>query len=202
MFMLDMQSPGVDVRRLPLVDGSTIGMVFFENVRIPRKNLIGELNRGWYHAMVTFAFERAGMGAITRGENDLKDLFEYARTTERNGKRISEDPVIRDRLLLAYRNARISRVLGMKVLDSQARGLVAGTEANESSLHGREAGGEMAITKAMVYGHLGQILPDQPYAQNKGDGARSWWGLAGRHAGGTIEIQKNIIAQRGLGLPR
>jgi hypothetical protein len=90
----------------------------------------------------------------------------------------------------------------MKVLDSQARGLVAGTEANESSLHGRLAGGEMAITKAMVYGHLGQILPDQPYAQNKGDGSESWWSLPGRHAGGTIEIQKNIIAQRGLGLPR
>jgi alkylation response protein AidB-like acyl-CoA dehydrogenase len=202
VFMLDMKAPGVDVRPLHLVSGSTHGMVSFENVRISRKNLIGELNRGWYHAMVTFSFERAGMEQITRGEYNVRGLLEYARTTKRGGQPLAADPAIRQRLVVSYRNARLSKALGLRVLDSQGRGLVAGAEANESSLHSREAGGYLAATKALVYGMYGQLLPDTPYAENQGDGARSWWGMGGHHAGGTIEIQKNIIAQRGLGLPR
>jgi len=202
VFVLDMKSPGVEIRKLPLVSGSTHGMVHFDNVRIPRKNLIGEENRGWYHAMVTFSYERAGMDQITRGEDNLNALLNYCRTTIRGGRPISANPVIRARLITAFRNARLGRNLGMRVLDSQAKGLVAGTEANQSSLHAREAGGFLAETKSMVYGMYGQLLADTPYTQNKGDGAQSWWTLAGRHAAGTIEIQKNIIAQRGLGLPR
>jgi hypothetical protein len=173
-----------------------------ENVRVPRSALIGEENRGWYHAAVTLDFERSGMSAIVRGEEAVQKLFAYARKTVRNGKPLSQDPIIRDRLITAYRDARMHRALGLRVLDIQSRGLVANSEASELSLHSREALGRTAELKHMVYGMYGQLEQDTPHAQEDGDGIASWWGLAGRHAAGTIEVQKNVIAQRGLGLPR
>jgi alkylation response protein AidB-like acyl-CoA dehydrogenase len=176
-------------------------MVHFDNVRVPRKNMIGEENRGWYHAMVTFSFERAGLDRIVRGEDELQKVFDYARTNKRNGMPISSDPAVKPRLIRMYRDGRLNRLLGMRVLDAQERG-GRGTEVNESAIHGRETGGRNAETKALVYGMVGQLLQDTPYSVANGDGAKSWWGLAGRHAAGTVEMQKNIVAQRGLGLPR
>jgi alkylation response protein AidB-like acyl-CoA dehydrogenase len=202
LFVLDLKSPGVDVRPLTLVTGYRHNFVYLNNVRIPRSALIGEENRGWYHAAVTLDFERAGIGNITRFEQEINRLLDYARTTSRRSARISEDPTIRVRLIEAFRDARLTRLLAARVLDIQANGRVANTEASESALHHRETMGRIAETKALVYGMAGQIERGSPYAVADGDGVESWWMLVGRHGGGTMEIQKNIIAQRGLGLPR
>ncbi|MCL6647675.1 MAG: hypothetical protein K6U89_05020, partial [Chloroflexi bacterium] len=202
LFMLDLKSPGVDIRPLRLIDGGVHGLIHLEDVRIPRSMLIGEENRGWYHAAITLDFERAGIGMVTRSEEDVRRVIGYARRTERNGQPLSADPAIRSGLLTAYRDARITRALALRVFDIQAHGRVANAEASELSLHARLAAGRLAETKALIYGMYGQLLQDTPYAVEDGDGIQSWWRLAGRHAAGTIEIQKNIIAQRGLGLPR
>jgi alkylation response protein AidB-like acyl-CoA dehydrogenase len=159
-------------------------------------------NRGWYHAAVTLDFERAGIGSITRGEVDMQQLLQYARTNSRNGQRLSENPAVRQRLLLAYRDARLSRALGLSVLDIQAHGRVANMEASESSVFGKEMAGRLSETKALVYGMHGQLLQDTPHSVASGDGVFSWFTLGGRHGGGSMEVQKNIIAQRGPGLPR
>lgn len=202
LFMLDMTTPGVDVRPLYLLHGGRHSLIYLENVRIPKSAIIGDVNRGWYHAAVTLDFERAGIGSITRGEHEIAKLLNFARTNSRGGMRLSAQPHLRDRLLKAYRDVRLSRALGLKVLDIQARGLVANAEASESNLHGKEAAGRLSETKSMVYGMHGQLKRGSPHAVADGDGVKSWWVLAGRHPAGTEEIQKNIIAQRGLGMPR
>lgn len=202
LFMLDMSTPGVDIRPLTLLRGGRHSLIYLENVRIPASAVIGEVNRGWYHAAVTLDFERAGIGSITRGEREIHKLLNFARTNSRGGRKISEEPAIRQGLLQSYRDVRLSRALGLKVLDIQARGLVANAEASESNVHGKESAGRLSITKSKVFGMHGQLLRDSPHVVADGDGVDSWWVLAGRHPGGTEEIQKNIIAQRGLGLPR
>jgi alkylation response protein AidB-like acyl-CoA dehydrogenase len=164
--------------------------------------VIGEENRGWYHAAVTLDFERAGIGSITAGERDFQSLLDYARNTDRGAGRLSSQPAIKSKLVESYRDMRISRALALRVLDIQANKRVANMEASEMSLHNREAAGRLGEAKSMIYGPYAQLLRDTPYAQNNADGERSWWRLAGRHAAGTMEVQKNIIAQRGLGLPR
>jgi alkylation response protein AidB-like acyl-CoA dehydrogenase len=202
LFMLDMKAPGVEIRPLYTINGGKQALIHLDNVRVPKSAMIGEENRGWYHAAVTLDFERAGLDRITRAEYDVESLLDYARKTQRLGGPISSDPSIRRRLVQTYRDVRISRALGIRVLDLQARGKVANTEASEGSLHGREVTGRLGETKALIYGMYSQLIRDSPYAQNNGDGVESWWLLAGRHAAGTMEIQKNVIAQRGLGLPR
>lgn len=202
LFMLDMKSPGVNINPLHLIDGGRHGLIYLENVRIPKKNLIGEENRGWYHAAITLDFERAGIGGVTRNEVAVGELLEYARNATLGGKKVSEVPAVRAGLIRAYRDSRITRALATRVLDIQGNGRVANTEASELSLHNRLAGGRTAVTKDMVYGMYGQLFQDTPYSVADGDGVSSWWSLAGRHAAGTMEVQMNIIAQRGLGLPR
>ncbi|MCS7003419.1 MAG: acyl-CoA dehydrogenase family protein, partial [Dehalococcoidia bacterium] len=169
---------------------------------VPRSNLIGEENKGWYHAAITLDFERAGIGSVTRAEVAMERLLAYARSATVGGRRALDDPAVKAGLLRAYRDTRITRALANRVLDIQANGRVANVEASELSLHSRLAQGRLAETKNLLYGAYGQLEQDSPYAVEDGDGVASWWVLGGRHAAGTIEIQKNIIAQRGLGLPR
>lgn len=203
LFILDLKSPGVDIRPLMLITGDRHNMVHLQDVRVPVSSVLGEVNRGWYHAAVTLDFERAGVGSITRGEAEVNRLIAYARTTQRNGKPISAHSESRKRLIRAFRDARLSRAFGLRVLDLLAKGKVASIEASEANLHGnKEALGRLSETKALIYGMYGQLRQDTPYSVANGDGFDSWLVLAGRHGAGSIEIQKNIIAQRGLGLPR
>jgi alkylation response protein AidB-like acyl-CoA dehydrogenase len=202
LFVLEMSSPGIDVRPLMLAEGSRHNFVFMENVRVPASNMVGEEHRGWYHAMVSFDFERAaGSQTFTIGrEREVNRLLEYAKTTVRRGKPLGENPEIRKQLVRAYRDVRVGRALGRRIIDLHANGRIANSEASELSMFEREAQGRLSETAALVYGSYGQLNQDTPHGVD--GGTRSWWRLAGRHAAGTIEIQRNVIAQRGLGLPR
>lgn len=203
LFVLEMNSPGIEIRPLPLIDGIRHNMVHFTDVRIPHSGLLGEENRGWYHAAVTLDYERAGaIGRSTEREQELDGLMEYARNARQLGQRLSSRPAIRSKLVSVYRDVRIVRALGLRNVDIRARGLVPNAEASEWSLFDRELRGRLAEAKALVYGMAGQLIRDTPYAVDDGEGVKSWWVLAARHGGGTMEIQKNVIAQRGLGLPR
>jgi alkylation response protein AidB-like acyl-CoA dehydrogenase len=132
--------------------------------------------------------------------HEVEDLLAYARQTTRRGKQLSQVPEIRKRLVKAYRDLQVGRALGMRVLDQAAHGRLANAEASELSLHEREARGRMSETQALLYGGFGQLMQDTPFAVS--EGVKSWWQLARRHAAGTMEIQRNVIAQRGLGMPR
>jgi alkylation response protein AidB-like acyl-CoA dehydrogenase len=202
LFLLDMRAPGIEVRPLPLVSGSTHGLVHFQDVRIPRANLIGELHRGWYHAMATFAYERAGLEFLARTSADVERLLAYARKAKRGGTPVTTQPHIRKGLVEAYRDGRIARGLALKVIDLQDKGKLDGAEPSLANLWTRTAWGRIAETKAKVYGMYGQLAYRSPLDETEGDGIKTWWQLAGRHEGGTLHIQRNIVAQRALGLPR
>lgn len=144
---LDMNSPGVAIRLFPLIDGGRHGVSSLDNVGILRANLIGKENRRGYHAAVTLDFERAAAGAVTRGEGDVKRLIACARAIERKGRRRSDDLETRRGLRTAYRDARITRALALRVLGSQANGQVARAETAALSLRS-----QLAETKSLIYG--------------------------------------------------
>jgi alkylation response protein AidB-like acyl-CoA dehydrogenase len=201
LFVLEMKTPGVEVRPLMLANGTRHNMVFFDDVRVSASKMLGEENRGWYHAMVSFDFERSGsVGTNVEREREIATLLDYARETTRRGKQLSKHPAIRNALVQAYRDMRISRALGLRILDTYNNKRVPSVESSEYNLHGKQSGGRIAEIWGLVYGSYGQLNRDTHRSIE--DGARSWWQLAGRHAAGSQEIQKNIIAQRGLGMPR
>jgi 3-oxocholest-4-en-26-oyl-CoA dehydrogenase alpha subunit len=199
-FMLNMKSPGVTIRPLVNMMGSHhFTEVFLEDVRVPVDCLIGEENRGWYIATTTLDQERSSINRVVMTRTTLGGLVDYVR----------EQPALRARAEVRHELAErhlefeIGRWLCYRVAEMQSKGLVPNSEASVSKIFGTELQRQMGITGMRVLGMPGQVEPPSKYAPLKGRVER--WALAAPSytiAGGTSEVNRNIVATRGLGLPR
>lgn len=199
-FLLDMKSPGVTVRPLVnLMDSDHFCEVFLDDVRVPIDCLIGEENRGWYIATTTLDQERSSINRIVMSRSTLYGLVDYVR----------EEPALRNRPEIRHELAdravdfELGRWLCYRVAEMQSKGLVPNYEASISKVFGTELQRRMGITGLRVVGMPGQVEPPSKWAPLQGRVQR--WALASTSytiAGGTSEVNRNIIATRGLGLPR
>jgi alkylation response protein AidB-like acyl-CoA dehydrogenase len=203
-FLLDMKTPGVQVRPLfDLTNRHTFNEVFFEDVRIPRTNLVGELNRGWYVAAATLDFERSGINRVVMGYRTLEELTGYARETKINGHRLGDERMIRNKLSELAIEFTAGRMLAYRVASMQARGQIPNTEASMSKMYGSELQQRLAGAGMQIMGLAGQLEPGSRWAPLAGRLEQFYlFASALTVAAGTTEIQKGIIAGRGLGLPR
>jgi alkylation response protein AidB-like acyl-CoA dehydrogenase len=203
-FLLDMKTAGLEVRPLyDLTNRHTFNELFFENVRVPRDSLVGELNRGWYIAAATLDFERSGINRVVAGIRIHEELVEYAAQAPHNGSRIIDNGGVRHKLAELAIEFQAGRLLSYRVASMQARGQIPNAEASMSKLYGSELQQRLAGAGMEILGMSGQLAP----------GSR-WTPMAGRLeqyylfasaltvAAGTSEIMRGIIAGRGLGLPR
>ncbi|MEE8369764.1 MAG: acyl-CoA dehydrogenase family protein, partial [Dehalococcoidia bacterium] len=211
-FLLDMKSPGVTVR--PLVNmANTLGFneVFFEDVRIPKKDLLGEENQGWYIATTTLDFERSSIGAAMAQVNAVEDLVQFVREW-RDGDGANVESSVKAELADRAVETQAARLLSLRVASLQARGSVPNYEASIAKLYASELSQRVAQTGLRLIGLYG--LLDRDRAAGPKAAANRWAPLKGRLlrgylwspaitiAGGTSEIQRGIIAIRGLRLPR
>ncbi|MCH8994703.1 MAG: acyl-CoA dehydrogenase family protein [Chloroflexi bacterium] len=198
-FLFDMKSPGVSVRPLVNMAGQRgFNEIFFENVRVPRSGLLGELNRGWYMATTTLDFERSNVASAASSRRTLEELTAFTR--ESNGL---EHPRVRHQLADLWVELGISRFLSYRVVTLQERGLVPNHEASIVKVFNSEYSQRLARAGLQTLGLYGQLQPESPYARLRGRFERSYVTTVGSTiAAGTSEIQRNIIATRGLGLPR
>jgi len=203
-FLLDMHTPGVTVRPLKqITGGSDFNELFLDDVRIPASLMVGEENKGWYVAMGTLDFERSGAGASISRENNIKDIIRMAKKMERNGQPLSKDPEIRQKLAQFYIEVNVARYLGLRNLTHQLRGERPGPEGAVGHVFDAEFNLRLQDFMTQLLGPYHQLLKGSKYAVNQGRWASSWIGMRGTTIGtGTLEIQKNVIAQRALGLPR
>jgi len=205
-FLLDMKTPGITVRPLiNMANGEGFNEVFFENVRLPRSGLLGELNRGWYIATTTLDFERSSIGGTSQALRSLEDLTRFAKS-ERDaatGKAIWDRPKVRHAVTDLWIDLEIARMLSYRVVSMQSRGLVPNYEASIIKVFNSEFVQRQARVGMHIMGLYGGLWDDSPWAKLRGRFAKSYVASVGiAIAGGTSEIQRNIIAQRGLGLPR
>jgi alkylation response protein AidB-like acyl-CoA dehydrogenase len=202
--LVDMKSPGIEIR--PLVDITNrhaFNEVFFDNVRVPRTALVGELNAGWYVAAATLDFERSGINRVVAGLRTYVDLVAYAAETKRNGGCIIDEPGARHKLADLAIEFQLGRLLAYRVASMQAKGQVPNAEASMSKLYGSELQQRLASAGLEILGLDGQLAPGVRYAPLAGSLEQYYLHAAGLTvAAGTSEIQRNIIAGRGLGLPR
>jgi alkylation response protein AidB-like acyl-CoA dehydrogenase len=203
-FLLDMKTPGVTVR--PLVDmlnRHQFNEVFFDNVRVPRDCLIGEENRGWYVSTATLDFERSGIQRIIGTYRTYDQLVQYAKTAQLGGKPVLAHQPIRHALAELKIEFEVGRLLSYRVTHMQAKQLVPNYEASVAKMYGSELAQRLANTGMRVLGTSAQLTPSSPYAALRGAIETLYLNAAGLTvAAGTSEIQRNIIAGRGLGLPR
>ncbi|MBI2760644.1 MAG: acyl-CoA dehydrogenase family protein [Chloroflexi bacterium] len=201
-FLVDMKSPGVEVRPLVnMVNGHAFNEVFMENVRIPRRQVVGEVNRGWYVGATTLDFERSGIGRFAGSRRVLEELTAYAKNTRHNGGRLIDKagPELAERVI----ENTVGRDLAYRVAWMQSAGKIPNYEASMVKVYGSELQQRIANTAVHLLGLGGQLTEGSAHAPLGGRMAMHYLGnVAATIAAGTSEIQRNIIATRGLGLPR
>jgi len=200
--LVDMKTPGITVR--PIVNLAGVhhfNQVFFDNVRVPKENLVGEKDRGWYVAMTVLSYERSGINYPAEARRALDDLTAWLRAQGRTGP--AGDPRHRHRLAECYIEVHTARLLAYRVAWLQSRGEVPVKEASISKLFGSEVLMRTAGACLEALGPYGQLEPGDPRAPLRGDLERLWLCARSNLIGaGTSEVQRTILAHRGLGLPR
>ena len=204
--LVDMHAPGVSVRPLRQINGAEdFNEVFFDEVRVPRANVVGQVNRGWDIAITTLMHERATltMSRQLQSAVALDDLLAFARTWPSRTAPASRDPLVRQRLAQAVIESTAMRYTAYRNLTRILRGGVPGPEGSIEKLFWSEMYQRMLETAMAVVGPYGELWKRAARAPADGAWPFLWLYSRGRTiAAGTSEIQRNIIAERVLGLPR
>ena len=201
-FVLDMQTPGITVRPIKQMDhDATFNEVFFDNVRIPAADIVGTENDGWRLAKVTLGNERvslSGEGALWGIGPTAHDLLDLVRA---NGT--VTDPVLRQRLAALFIESEVLRLIRLRTVSAKVQGLEPGPEASVRKALADEHGQHVMATAVELAGSGGMLLDQGPFGADTPMWAKGYlYSRALTIGGGTSEVQRNILAERILGLPR
>jgi alkylation response protein AidB-like acyl-CoA dehydrogenase len=198
-FLVDMHQPGVEVRPIrQMTGGGEFGEIFLTNAVVEDRDLVGEPGAGWKIAMTVFGFERGGLAQAARFERAVQQLAALARD-----RGVGADPTVRQKVAQAQIEAHVFRLIGLRSLTSAAQGHAPGPEASLTKLYWSEMDKRIQETAVGVQGPYGALAPDSPFAIEEGRWQYGWmWAQAETIYAGSSEIQRNIIAERVLGLPR
>lgn len=204
-FILDMQSPGITIRPLKQMTGSEeFNEVFLETVRVPAENLVGELNHGWEIAQTTLAHERGTSARQLVVHRILLDeLIALARHHHRNGLTAAADPLVRQHLAQVLVEVELLKLHNWRTLTQLLRHGTPGPESSLVKLFWSEMSQRLHDVAMEILGVYGPLTEGDAHAVRLGRWPRSYlYYRAGTIFAGTSEIQRNIIAERVLGLPR
>jgi alkylation response protein AidB-like acyl-CoA dehydrogenase len=199
-FIVDMHSPGIEVRPIKQLNGqSSFNEVFFNDVRVPSENLIGRVHEGWRAAITTLMNERAAIGGGAMGGGGFDGLLQLAMRVQIDGRPAVEHGAVRQRLAEFYIRSRGVQWTGLRTLTAISRGETPGPESSIGKLVGAPLRQQMAALALELQGPMGVVddadahdpLWQQSYLVAPGI----------RIAGGTDEVLRNIVAERVLGLP-
>ena len=199
-FVVDMHSPGIEVRPITQINGGRgFNEVFFTNVRIPDENRLSEVGNGWKVALTTLMNERASIGG--GGGGSVGELVKLARSIEIDGRPAIEDSAVREKLARFYTRSKGVKMTGNRTLSALSQGKTPGPESSLGKLVGAKTAQEMAAFAMELQGAAG-ALNDAHETASAAEWQARYLAIPGlRIAGGTDEILRNIISERVLGLP-
>jgi len=202
--LVKMNSPGIDVRPIKNMSGGTMfGEVFMTDVRVPVENRLGEEGQGWQVTIAALANERSGISEVTAMFRKLEELKDLVRSTRRNGKPATQDQAVRRTVAIFEAKIEAMRLNGLRYLTKQLKGEKLSSETSVNKLLRAELEVDMGDFALGLLGSAGQYGPGCSEARDEGrwqTGSLSWPEVV--IGGGTPNIQKNIIAERILGLPK
>jgi alkylation response protein AidB-like acyl-CoA dehydrogenase len=202
--IVDMRSPGITVRPLVQMTGEAgFNEIFYDNLEVPRENLVGELNGGWQVSLATLMYERISGGARHPVERMLEDLIALAREVSFEGMIAARHPYVRQRLAQFAIEVRCLRLTRYRALTAMMREQGPGPESSFGKLAATELNLHIQLFASELLGPYAQLAPGAVGALQNG----RWLGRilsarANTIAAGSSEIQRNIIGERVLGLPK
>jgi len=212
-FLLNMRQPGVEVRPLKQLTGhSLFSEVFMTNARAEKSDLIGNLSEGWAIAQTTLGYERGGnsLGRVTRYAIAFNQLVKATKRLKRNGRPLIEDAAVRSKMGKLYAELEVQRYAGLRVLSALNKGDSPGAASSITKLSYTEFEKRYYETALEILGPWGQVMTAREEFEEvdtasgePGTWATAFlWARAGTIYSGSSEIQKNIIGERVLGLPK
>ena len=213
-FLISMRQPGVEVRPLRQLTGAEdFSEVFLTDARVERADLVGRLGQGWEIAQTTLSYERGGnsLARVTRYAAAFHQLIKAARTLERGGRPLLDDPVVRTKLGRIYADLEVQRYSALRILSALQKGDSPGAAASITKLSYSEFEKRYHEQVQEILGPWGQamsgVAADFAEVDSSSGQPGTWataflWSRAGTIYAGSSEIQKNIIGERVLGLPK
>jgi alkylation response protein AidB-like acyl-CoA dehydrogenase len=200
--LLDMATPGITIRPLREITGhSWFNEVFFDDVRVPRANVVGEIDRGWQITVTTLGHERSIGAPHSRLMEELKDLIRLAQSRTAAGH--VDDPRLRQRIAQHFIETEIMRFSGYRLVTQLLRTGQPGPEGSVLKLFLSELDQRIKDTAVEVEGPYSQLAAGSPRAIEDGRWQHELlWSRAATIYAGSSEVQRNIVSQRVLGLPR
>ncbi len=210
MLAVDMSSPGVTVRPIRQMSGLVGGKhgfneIFFENVSVPRGNVIGGVDNGWQVGMKAITYERGlfTMAVQIEFETVWEELRQFAAATRRNGRLLIDDPLVREQLAQLYSDIRIMRLTNLRYVTRYMRGARPGEESSYMKLHWTATEQRLYDAAMALGGPRALLMQQSPGALYEGTwNSEYFYSRASTIYGGTQDIQRNLIAERIYGLPR
>jgi alkylation response protein AidB-like acyl-CoA dehydrogenase len=202
--IFSMKTPGIEVRPLVTMTGQAeFNEVFFTDVRVPKTQIVGARGQGWQVANATLKHERGMLGDPNQAGTRFKALVDLCGEETVGGERLMDSPVWRDRLAKLQARVLAMEFHGLRLLTARLKGENPGIAGLVVKLMGCELNHQLAAFAIDALGELGVLYGASPHLRNNGNWQRNYmFDLGLIIGGGTAQIQKNIIAERGLGMPR
>lgn len=204
LFLVDLKSPGITIRPLWTMGGERTNEVFYDDVRVPVSDRVGEENLAWSYIREALGVERVGMGGVASGGRSiLDDLVDYARETNRDGRPLFEDDSVRQRLANLAIETSIRRLFNSRTAWMMSKGVIPEVEAAIAKVWGNELDQRIGHIGTQIMGLYGQLEPDSKYAPLEGRVEHRYlFTVHLSYGGGSHELMRSVIATRGFGLPR
>ena len=203
LFIVDMKSPGVEITRYPTLAGWTHHAVYFNAVRVPRSMMVGQLHEGWRVVMGAIDFERAALASHGLVGFQFDRLLGWCAEARAGNAPLLDDPVVQDDLVGLAIESEGTRLMTYWLASLHARGLMPQHETSLALLVKRETARRFDVAGMALLGQFAPLRPGSPWAQLGGEIEVEYRDrLYFQFAAGGFDITRNVVAQRGLGLPR
>ncbi len=202
LFLLPMEQDNIQITNMPTVGDERVNEVFLDDVFVPDEYVVGEVNKGWYYVSEALDFERFTLFTVSAYVKKYERFRDWIRTAERDGQPLKDDPDVRKRVAQLATQVEMAKMLTLQVIAKASVGEVPNVEAAMFKLWTTQLGQKISDAFLEFAGPTGALKRGQPNAPLDGMFEMTYrYSLVDTVGAGTSEVQRNIIARRGLGLP-
>ncbi len=203
IFLIPMDTPGITVRPLWTLSGGRTNEVFLENVRVPKEAMLGEENNGWYVGASALNLGRAGARRYYTYISAYEHIVHFIKEQRETGLDLAADPAIQDKLAELYSEAQVCRLFTLRSLSMVRRGINPPYEISSEKVWGPDFHAKSTEIITQILGPYAQLWEGSELAPNEGEFAKQYVGaMVSTFAHGSVQVMRDAIARRGLGLPR